>query len=187
MKSWSWIGTKLVLSINYRTLCMFMWSKAYTKAKGHQRSSFKMGSKSKVHLIWKVEVRLEPNLVYWYNMGPFICSCLQRSYTKVKGHQSSSWKMGSKCKIHLIWKVEIRLEPNLVYWYNVGLFACSGGQRSETKGKCHVRSICKIAWKREIWLICILENQLEPCDPSRCGIKVRCQFAPSTNRDGRRH
>ena len=108
-------------------------------------------------------------------------------YTKVKGHQRSSCKMGSKCKIHLIWKVEVWLEPNLVYLYNVGTFTISRDQRSQMKVKGHVRSICKIAWKCQIWLICILEDQLKPCDPSRCGIKVRCQFASSTNLNGRWH
>ena len=97
-----------------------------------------------------------------------------------QSHQKSSCKMGSKCKIHRIWKVEIRLKPNLVYWYNVGTFTCSWSQRSQIKVKGHVRSTCKIAWKCKIWLFCILEDQLEPCDPYRCEIKVRCQFTSST-------
>ena len=121
-------------------------------------------------------------------MEPFVCSFGQRSHTKVKGHQRSNCRMDSTYKIHLIWKVKVRLEPNLVYWYNVGTFTCSWGQRSQMKVKGHVRSICKVAWKfLKKWLICMLEDQLEPCDPNRCGIEVRCQFASSTNRDSRWH
>ena len=107
-----------------------------------------------------------------------------QSYIKVKGHQRSSCKMCSKW-LHLIWKV-VRLEPNLVYWYNVGTFTCSWGQRSQMKVKGHGRSLCKISWKCKIWHICILEDQLETCEPNRCGIKVRCQFgefASSTIRE----
>ena len=50
-------------------------------------------------------------------------------------------------------KLEVWLEPNLVYWYNVGTFTCIWGQRSQIKVKCHVRSISKIAWKCTIWPI----------------------------------
>ena len=171
------------------TLICWWGQRSHIKVKGHLRSSCKIGWKceSGSGLIWKVEVRVEPNLVYWYIMGPFVCSCSQRSYIKVKGHQRSSYKMGWKCKIHLIWKVEVRLEPNLVYWYKVGTFTLSWGQRSQMKVKGHVRSICKIVWKCKIWFICVLEDQLEPCDPNRCEIKVRCQFASCTHCDGRRH
>ena len=130
LKSWSLIGTKLGLLIQYRNLHMFMRSKV----------------------------------------------------TKVKDHQRSSCKMSSKCKIHLIWKVEVRLEPNLVNWYDIGTFTCSWGQRSQMKIKGCVKY--KIAWKCYIWLICILEGQLEPCDPNKCEIKVMCNFASSTNQPG---
>ena len=66
-------------------------------------------------LIWKVEVWFDPNsnLVYWYNMWPFICSCSQRSCTKVKGHLRSSFKIGWKCENALIWKVQVWFEPLL--------------------------------------------------------------------------
>ena len=110
-------------------------------------------------------------------MGPFVFSCGQRSYIRVKGHQRSSCKMGSKCtigskcKIHLIWKVEIRLEPKLVYWYNLGTFKCSWGQRSWIKVKGHVRLTCKIAWKCKIWLFCIFEDNVTPTGVgSRSGV-----------------
>ena len=129
------------------TLICWWGQKPHIKVKGHLRSSCKMGWKYESGLTWKVEVGLEPNLVYWYNMGPFVCSCGQRSYTKVKRHQRSSCKMGSKCKIYLIWKVQVRLEPNLVYCYNVRTFTCLWGQRSQMKVKGHVMSICKIVWK----------------------------------------
>ena len=33
-----------------------------------------------------------------YNMGTFICSCGQRSYTKVKDHLKSSCMIGWKCE-----------------------------------------------------------------------------------------
>ena len=94
-------------------------------------------------LNWKVEVWLEPNLVYWYNMGTFICSWGQSSHTKVKGHLRSSCTIGYKCENYLNWKVEVRLESNLVYWYNMGTFICSWGQRSHTKVKGHLRSSFK--------------------------------------------
>ena len=48
-------------------------------------------------------------------------------------------------------KLEVRLEPNLVYWSNVKTFTCSWGQRSWMNSKGHVRLICKIAWKCKIW------------------------------------
>ena len=112
---------------------------------------------------------------------------LVKGHTKVKGHQWSSCKMGSKCKIHLIWKVKVRLVPNFVYLFDIGTFTCSWGQRSQMKVKVHVRSMYKTAWKCKIWLICKIEHQLEPFDPSRCGIEVKCQFASSTNCEGRRH
>ena len=145
------------------------------------RSSCKIAWKYESCLIWKVEVVLKPNLVYWYNMGPFVCWCCQRSYTKVKGHQRLIFKIGSKAKFaSLKKKLEVWLKPNLVYWYNVGTFTCSWGQRSQKKVKGHVRSICKVAPKCQIWLIWILD-QLKPCDPNRCGIKVKCHFASSTN------
>ena len=74
----------------------------------------------------------------------------------------------------------------MVYWYKVGTFTCSWGQRSQVKIKGPVRSISKIVWKCKFWLICELEDQLQPCDPNRCEIKVRCQFASSTISEGRR-
>ena len=132
------------------------------EVKGHISRFKRIGWKCESGLIYKVDVQLEPNLACWYNMGPFVCSCIQRSYMKVKGHQRSSCKIGSKCKIHLIWRVEVGLEPNLVYWYNVRTFTCSWGQRSQMKVKGHVRLICKIAWKCKIWLICILEDHVTP-------------------------
>ena len=93
------------------------------------------------------------------------------SYTKVKGHQRSC-KMGWKCQIHLIWKVEVRLEPILVSWYKVGTSTCSWGQKSQVKVKGHVRSICKVARKCKIWLICVLEDQLDKYMRSRSGVNL---------------
>ena len=52
-------------------------------------------------------------------MWTFICSCSQRSCTKVKGHLRSSCKIGWKCENGLIWKVEVWFEPNFIYWYNM--------------------------------------------------------------------
>ena len=90
--------------------------KGHIKVKGHLRSSCMIGWKCENGLIWKVEVWFEPNLVYWYNMWSFICSCSQRSCTKVKGHLRLSCKIDWKCENGLIWKVEVRFEPNCVYW-----------------------------------------------------------------------
>ena len=136
--------------------CIF-WQgqRSYIKVKGYLRSSCKIGWKCENGLIWKAEVWFEPNLVCWYNMWNFLCSCSQRSCTKVKGHLRSSCKIGWKCESGLIWKVEVRLEPNLVYWYNMGTFTCSCGQRSYTKVKGHLRSSCKITWKYKFGLICM--------------------------------
>ena len=109
--------------------------KGHIKVKGHLRSSCKIGWKCESGLIWKVEVQLELNLVYWYNVGTFTCSCSQRSYAKVKGHLRSSCKMGWKCENGRIWKVEVQFELNLVYWYNMGTFICSCGLEVTDQGQ----------------------------------------------------
>ena len=107
-----WMGHRC----NMGTLICWWGQRLHIKVKGHLRSNCKIGGKCESGLIWKVEVLLEPNMVNWYIIWPFVCSCGHRSYTKVKGNQRSHCKMGPKCKIHLIWKVEVRLELNLVYW-----------------------------------------------------------------------
>ena len=89
----------------------------------------------------------QPKLGHRCNMETLICWWVQRSHIMVKGHLRSSWKMGWKCESGLIWKVEVRFEPNLVYWQNMGTFVCSCGQRSQIKVKGHLRSTCKITWK----------------------------------------
>ena len=131
------------------------------KVKGHLRSNCKISWKCENGLIWKVEVQFKPNLVYWYNVWTFICSCSQRSCTKVKDHLRSSCKIGWKCENGLIWKVEVRFEPNVVYWYIMETFLCSCGQMSQIKVNGHLRSTCKITWKCKFGLFCILEDQLE--------------------------
>ena len=103
----------------------------------------------------------QPMFGHRCNMGTLICWWGQRSYIKVKGHLRSSYKIGWKCENGLIWKVEVRFEPNLVYWYNMWTFICSCSQRSCTKVKGHLRSSCKITWKCKFWLFCIIEDQLE--------------------------
>ena len=138
---------KLGQRCNAGILICWWGQRSNINVKGHLTLSCKIGSKCENGLIWKVEVWLEPNLVYGYNLGPSIYSCNQRSYTKVKGHQRSSWKIGSKCKIHLMSKVEVWLELNFVYWYNVWTSTCWWGQRSQGKVKGHVRSTCKTACK----------------------------------------
>ena len=115
--------------------------------------SCKIGWKCENGLIWIVEVRFEPHLVYLYNMETSICSCSQRSCTKVKGHLRSSCKIGWKYENGLIWKLEVRFESHLVYWCNVETSTCSCSQRSCTKVKGHLRSSCKIGWKYENGLI----------------------------------
>ena len=107
--------------------------------------------------------RIQPKLGHRCNMGTLICWWGQRSHIKVKGHLKSSCKVGLKCKIHLIWKVEVW---NQTWFIDVGTFPCSRRQRSQMKVKGHVKLNCKIAWKCKIWLICILEDQLEPYDPN---------------------
>ena len=129
--------SKLGHRCNMGTLICWWGQSSYIKVKGHLRSSCKVGWKCENDLIWKVEVRFKPNLVYWYNMWPFICSCSQRSCTKVKGHLRSSCKIGWKCENGLIWKVEVRFEPNLFYWY-METFICSCDQRSQIKVKSHL-------------------------------------------------
>ena len=88
-----------------------------------------------------------------------------------KDHQRSSCKICSKCKFPSFKKLVVWLELNLVYWYTVRTFTCSLGQSSQVKVKGLVRSICKIAWKSKIELICRLEDQLNPCYLNRCGIR----------------
>ena len=46
----------------------------------------------------KLQVQLEPNLVYWYNVGPLLCSYGQMPYTKVKGYRRSSCQMTQNVK-----------------------------------------------------------------------------------------
>ena len=156
--------------------------RSHTKVKGHMRSSCKIGWKCQFGLIWKVEVRLEPNLVYGYNIRTLICSWGQRSHTKVKGHLKLSCKIGWKCQFGLIWKGEVRLEPNLVCGYIMGTLICWWGQRSHIKVKGHMRSnfpklasfflIAKargIAWFREPVFLSVTSH--EP-------LKVRWSIMP---------
>ena len=46
---------------------------------------------------------------------------------------------------------------------------------------------CGVNWYMWNLTLLILEDPLGPCDPHKCGIKFGCQFASSTNRNGRRH
>ena len=61
-------------------------------------------------LVWLNESNFITNLVYWYNMETFICSCGQRSQIKVKGHLRSICKITWKCKFGLICILEDQLE-----------------------------------------------------------------------------
>ena len=150
---------KLGHRCNIGTLICWWGQRSHIKVIGHLRSKCKIGWKCESGLIWKVEVRLEPNLVYWYNMGTFICSCSQRSYTKVKGHLRWSCKKGWKCENGLTWKVEVWFEPNVVdiIWEPLYVHVV---KRSQIKVKGHLRSTCKITWNCKFGLICILEDQL---------------------------
>ena len=137
----------------------FWWGqRSYIKVKGHLRSSCKICWKCENGLIWKVKVWFEPNLVYWYHMWTFICSCSQRSCTKVNCHLRSCCKKGWKCENGLIWKVEVRFEPNLVYWYNMKTFICLCVHRSQIKVKGHLRSTCKITWNVNLDLFAYLRT-----------------------------
>ena len=95
--------------------------KGHIKVKGHLRSSWSWNCESE--LIWKIEVQLEPNLVYWWYVGPFLCLCSQRSHIKVKCPLRSNYNISWNCESGLIWKIEVWLEPILVYC-NVGPFVC---------------------------------------------------------------
>ena len=53
--------------------------------------------------------------------GNFICWWGQRSHTEVKGNLRSSCQIDWKFKIGLTWKVDVQLEPSLVYGYNMGI------------------------------------------------------------------
>ena len=67
-------------------------------------------------------------------------------------------------------KLEVWLEPSLVYWDNVRTFHIFKRSKiaMKVKGvKGHVRSICKIAWKFKIWLICKFT-----CVGSRRGVNL---------------
>ena len=110
LKSWSPIWTKLCVLIKYVTFICLCSQRSCTKVRGHLRSSCKIGWKCENGLIWKVEVLFEPNLVYWYNMETFICSCSQRSQIKIKGHLRSTCKITWKCKFGLICILEHQLE-----------------------------------------------------------------------------
>ena len=159
----------------------------------------------KLGLIWKVEVRLDPNLSHRCNMGTFTCWLGQRSHIKVSGHLRSSFKIGwnikvtsfeklksdwkqtvygynmgpfvvhavrghilrskvirgqvgLKCKMYLIWNVEVWVESNLIYWYYAGVYTWTWCQRSQIKVKGHVRSTCKIVWNSKILLTCFFHK-----------------------------
>ena len=111
-------------------------------------------------VVKRVNIRFQPKLGHRCNMGTVICWWGQRSYIKVKGHLRSSCKISWKCESGLILKVEVRLKPNLVYWYNMGTFICSCSQRSYTKVKGHLRSSCRIGWKCEYGLIRKVKSDL---------------------------
>ena len=156
LKSWSRIGTKLGLLIgpmiwepSYvhvvkghipRSKVIYQGQRSYTKVKGHLRSSCRIGWKCESGLIWKVEVRLEPNLVCWYNMGTFKCSCGQRSY---QGQRSSEvklqdrlnmWKWSHLKSWSLIW-----IKLGLLTWYgNLHICSCSQKVSSQGQRSCEV-------------------------------------------------
>ena len=156
LKSWKsdWNQAWLIVII-WEPSYMFMQSKViYQGQKVIWGQVIRQAENVKVASFKKL-VRLEPNLVYWHNMGTFICLWGQRSYTKVKGHLRSSCKMGWKCENGLLWKVEVWFEPNLLYWCNMGTCICSCSQRSQSKVKGHLRSMCNITWEFKFWLICI--------------------------------
>ena len=140
-----------------------------------------------------IGTKLEPNLVYidtdtmYGTLSKFMQSKIIPRLKVTRGQVETLFTQNEK--FTSFEKLEVHLELNLVYWYNVETFTCSWGQRSQMKVNGHVRSIFKINLKWTILLICIhvTEDHLEPCDPRKCGIKVGCQFASSTNRDGRWH
>ena len=121
---------------------------SYIKVQGHLRSIYKSD--------WHQTCLIA-------TMGPFVCSCYQRPYTRVKGHQTSSCKMGWKCESGLkIWspigtKLAFLIQWDIlhfyyykiiiIYWYNEGTFTRLRCQRSQMTVKGYVRSICQEPWK----------------------------------------
>ena len=89
--------------------------KGHIKVKGHLRSSCMIGWKCESDLIWKVEVRLEPNLVYWYNMGTFLCSCGQKVTNQGQG--SSEVNLQDNLKI-------MHKNFQLFSWFQCFLYRC---------------------------------------------------------------
>ena len=113
LKSWSPIGTKLgfidmIWELSYvhvvkghipRSKICSCSQRSYTKVRGLLRSSCKMGWNVKMVLLEKLK-------------STFICSCSQKSYTKVKDLLRSSCRIGWKCENGLIWKADVRFQPN---------------------------------------------------------------------------
>ena len=90
-------------------------------AKGHiprsKSSDVKMKAENvKMVSFEKVKVRSEPNLVYKYNMGCFACSCSQNSYTKVKGYQRSSCKMGLNLTVKFTTFEKLKFDCNQTWF-----------------------------------------------------------------------
>ena len=110
----------------------------------------------------KLEVWWKPNLVYWYNMGAFICSCSQRSYTRSKVIWGQDVRLAENVKYTLFeklksnwnqtWFIDIMWEPSYVHDIR--------GHIPRSKG--HLRSSCKIGWKCKIYLIWKIDVRLEP-------------------------
>ena len=118
-------------------------------------------------------------------MGTLICWWDQTSHIKGKGHLRSSCKIGWKCEI---WPQLKSPTVTTLGIYHVATVTCAWGERSKMKVKGHKMSICKITWKYKIWHTCIyLRTTQNHGDPNTCRIKVRCQFASSTNCHSRWH
>ena len=134
-----------------------IWGPSYVNAvKGHILRS---------KVIWGQVVRYAENvkmasfekLKSDWNQTWFIDIIWGPSYVlTVKGHIPRSkviWgQVVRQAENGLIWKVEVQFEPHLVYWYDMGIFICSCGQKVRNQVQ---RSTCKITWKCKFGLICI--------------------------------
>ena len=111
-------------------------------------------------LVWKVEVRLEPNLVYGYKMGTFICwwgqGHILRSKViwgqvgrKVENEKLVIWVSFEKLKSdwNQTWFMDIKWEPSYVDEVKVTL-----GQRSSEVWKKGWKWKITLIWKVEVWL-----------------------------------
>ena len=75
LKSWSLVGTKFGLGLQHGKFHLLKMLRSHIEVKVHLRSNYNV----KLASFEKLKFSCTPNLVYWYKMGSFVCSCGQRS------------------------------------------------------------------------------------------------------------